>query len=94
VSRLLLVAGTRSYVDCRWHHLPARRVRRRVPVRYPVCGTLAGSARGGCYGEASGRTWILSCDVPVGDSACSAGRVGWGGATELIPSLPEDPALR
>jgi hypothetical protein len=28
VSRLLLVAGTRSYVDCRWHHLPARRVRR------------------------------------------------------------------
>src|SRR5262249_48230034 len=63
--------------------LPAWRVRRRVPVRYPVCGTLAGIVTGRLLRDASGRTWLLSCDVPVGGSACGA--AAWVGAAAGAP---------
>jgi transposase len=87
MSRLLLVAGTRSYVDCRWHHLAARRVRRRVPVRYPRMWHRCGNRH---VAAGTGRFWpnmASQLQRSPGRFCLRRGRVGWRGGRGTLCAL-------
>src|SRR5262249_11020707 len=64
VPRLLLVAGTRSYVDCRWHPFRHGGDARAGPWGIPYVAPLQGFSPGGRYGTPFARTGFSAPHLP------------------------------